>query len=102
MDIVNIEAGTFEAMLSRFESFAKSMNIFAVCTVIGGDISERLKYRPNNKKLSYPAMQTPAKLMQPPATGIKILCDTDFSGLLRIEISPDLIGNKKRKQTNKI
>ena len=101
MDIVNIEASTFEAMLSRFGHFSKRMKY--LCRLHGDtNINERLKYRPNNKELSYPAMQTPAKLMQPPATGIKILCDTDFSGLLRIEISPDLIGNKKRKQTNKI
>jgi len=41
MDIVNIEAGTFEAMLSKFESFAKRME--HLCRLHGDrDISEWL------------------------------------------------------------
>jgi len=41
MDIVNIEAGTFEAMLSKFESFAKRME--HLCRQNGDrDISEWL------------------------------------------------------------
>lgn len=68
MEIINIEARTFEAMMERFETFARKINILCdqsenkemkewldsqeVCIIL--DISKRkLQYLRNFRKISY-------------------------------------------------